>query len=77
MGFDSRPQALRMLTVLAIDGIIHKIRVGQDLRLLDIDLAALAISIFLVFDIFGLVRKLTLGRHSGVPCCIAVPTRKR
>lgn len=41
MALGGRPHALLVLAVLAVEGIVHEIRVGQDLGMVNADLVAL------------------------------------
>lgn len=50
MGLGGRPQAHLMLAVLAIEGIVHEIRIGQDLGVMDVDMIAYMRLLLLVLD---------------------------
>ena len=49
MGFDSLPNTHVMLEVLIVDGIVHEVAVGQDLVVVNLDMAAaVGVSLFLL-----------------------------
>lgn len=54
---DSLPHAHLVLAVLAVEGLVHQVRVHQDIRVLDV----LLLEVLLVVDMFALAQRL-LGR---------------